>query len=324
MADLSSQRYPSSGDIQYAPMLFSSKVMRIFTESTICNEICNTDYEGEIKGKGDTVKVRVAPSYMSVGDYVIGTDITYETPGKDSRTLAINQAKYVAFKLDDVDDIQSDLTLMNIFAERSANSAKINTDTNVLAYAAGKAFAGPQKDDDGNTIGNASSSGNLGATAGIVSASYNLGASGAAISITKDNATDKIVDLGTVLSEYNVPDENRYVVIPNWYANYLKKSDLKAANLTGDSKAVLRTGLIGEIDNFKVYKSNLVASTSDTGLKYHVIAGVKDAITFASQINKSESIRSQTNFEDLWRLLLLYGREVIMPEALAELYCAPS
>lgn len=320
MADLSSQRYPSSGTIQYAPMLFSSKVMRIFTESTICNEICNTDYEGEIKSKGDTVKVRVAPTYMNVGDYEIGSvaGITYETPGENSRTLLINQAKYVAFKLDDVDDIQSDLTLMNIFAERSANSAKINTDQNVLNYAAGKAFAGPKPD------GNAASSGNLGATAGVVSASYNLGAAAAAVTITKDNATDKIVDLGTVLSEYNVPDENRYVVIPNWYANFLKKSDLKAADVTGDAKSVMRTGLIGEIDNFKVYKSNLVATTDDTGLKYHVIAGVKDAITFASQINKTESVRSQTHFEDLWRLLLLYGREVIMPEALAELYCAPA
>ena len=301
-----SPRYPSSGAIQYAPLLFSSKVMRIFTESTICNEICNTDYEGEIKGKGDSVKVRVAPATMAVGDYEVGSVITYATPSSNSRTLNIDQAKYVAFKLDDVDDIQSDLTLMNIFAERSANSAKINTDTNILAYAAGKAHAD-----------------NKGDAAGKVSSAYNLGKATAAITITAANATDKIVDLGTVLSEYNVPEENRYVVIPAWYANFLKKSDLKAANITGDSKAVLRTGLIGEIDNFRVYRSNLVASTDDTGLKYHVLAGVKDAITFASQINKTESVRSTTNFEDLWRMLLLYGREVIMPEALAELYCNP-
>jgi len=307
MAGPTGARYPSSGTIQYAPLLFSSKVMRIFTESTVCNEICNTDYEGDIKSKGDQVKVRVAPTYMNVEDYVPGTPINYDTPGEDSRMLDIDQAKVVAFKVDDVDDVQSDLTLMNIFAERSANSAKINTDTNILAYAAGKAVAQ-----------------NKGATAGKVSSTYNLGTAGAAISITKDNATDKIVDLGTVLSEYNVPDQGRYCVIPNWYANYLKKSDLKAADITGDNTAVLRTGLIGEVDNFKIYKSNLVATTNDTGLKYHVIAGVKDAITFASQINKSESVRSTTNFEDLWRLLLLYGREVIMPEALAELYCAPS
>ena len=303
-----SPSYPSSGAIQYAPLLFSAKVMRIFTESTICNEICNTDYEGEIKSKGDSVKVRVAPTYMNVGDYEVDLSggIVYETPGSNSRTLNIDQAKYIAFKVDDMDEIQSDLTLMNMFAERSGNSAKINTDTNILAYAAGKAHAD-----------------NKGIAAGKVSSSYDLGTTAAAITITAANATDKIVDLGTVLSEYNVPEENRWTVIPAWYANFLKKSDLKAANITGDSKAVLRTGLIGEIDNFKVYRSNLVATTTDTGLKYHVMAGVKDAITFASQINKSESVRSTTHFEDLWRLLLLYGREVIMPEALAELYCNP-
>lgn len=301
--------YPSNGTIQYAPLLFSSKVMRIFTEACIGNEICNTDYEGDIKGKGDQVQVRVAPTYMNVGDYTPGVDINYEVPGEDARTLNIDQAKYVAFKLDDVDKVQSDLTLMNIFAERSANSAKIDTDTNILGYAAGKAAAE-----------------NKGAAAGKVSGSYNLGATGAPVVITATNATDKIVDLGTVLSEYNVPEEGRYVVIPAWFGNFLKKSDLKAANITGDQKAVLRTGLIGEIDNFKVYRSNLVAYTDDVthgSNVWHVLAGVKDAMTFASQINKSESVRNQNSFGDLWRLLLLYGREVIMPEALAELYCAP-
>lgn len=322
MAGPTGARYPSSGTIQYAPILFSSKVLRLFLEMTVANEICNNDYEGEIKNKGDQVQVRVAPAYVSVGTYAPGTPIVYATPGEDARTLNIDQAKYVAFKVDDVDAVQSDLALMNIFAERSALSAKIDTDTNVLAYMKGKAFAGPREGADGTDI-NAASTGNKGITAGVVSASYNLGTTAAAITITAANATDKIVDLGTVLSEHNVPEENRWVVIPNWYANFLKKSDLKAANITGDGKAVLRTGLIGEVDNFKVYKSNLVPSTSDTGLKYHVMAGVKDATTFASQINKSESVRSQDQFEDLWRLLLLYGREVIQPEALAELYCNP-
>ena len=34
---------------------------------------------------------------------------------------------------------------------------------------------------------------------------------------------------------------------------HLKKSDLKAANITGDGKAVLRTGLIGEINGMKIF-----------------------------------------------------------------------
>lgn len=35
--------YPSSGAVKYAPIIFSSKVMRLYTESTVLNEIANTD-----------------------------------------------------------------------------------------------------------------------------------------------------------------------------------------------------------------------------------------------------------------------------------------
>lgn len=38
--------YPSSGAVKYAPIIFSSKVMRLYTESTVAMEICNSDYEG--------------------------------------------------------------------------------------------------------------------------------------------------------------------------------------------------------------------------------------------------------------------------------------
>lgn len=38
--------YPSSGAVKYAPVIFTSKVMRLFTEQTVANEICNNDYEG--------------------------------------------------------------------------------------------------------------------------------------------------------------------------------------------------------------------------------------------------------------------------------------
>lgn len=31
--------YPSSGAVKYAPIVFTSKVMRLFTESTVVNEI---------------------------------------------------------------------------------------------------------------------------------------------------------------------------------------------------------------------------------------------------------------------------------------------
>ena len=35
--------YPSSGAVKYAPVIFTSNVMRLFTEACIGNEICNND-----------------------------------------------------------------------------------------------------------------------------------------------------------------------------------------------------------------------------------------------------------------------------------------
>jgi len=309
--------YPSSGAVKYAPAIFSNKVMRIFTESTVLNEITNNDYEGEIKGKGDTVNIRVAPTPIDgdVTAYVVGTPIVYGTPTENARSLTIDQAFYKAFDLDEVDKVQSDLGLMEIFAERAALSLKIDTDRRVLAYIPANVHAD-----------------NKGAAAGKITGGFDLGAAGAPITVTKDNAVDLIADLGTVLDEQNIPSEGRYVVLPAWFVNLLKKGDLKRADVTGDGTGVIRTGLVGQIDRFMVYQSNSILHVTEAGIgvgatdveTFSVIAGVKDAVTFASQINKTETIPNQDQFGERWRTLLLYGRKVIMPEAIALLLCTKS
>jgi len=309
--------YPSSGAVKYAPMIFSSKVMRLFTESTVMNEICNTDYEGEISGKGDTVYVRVAPTPVAgdVTAYSVGTPIVYDTPSENARTLLIDQAFYKAFEVDEVDKMQSDLGLMELFAERASLSLKIDTDRRILAYIPTEVGAN-----------------NKGATAGAVSGGYDLGAAGAPITVTADNAVELIADLGTVLDEANIPDEGRWIVLPAWYANLLKKGDLKRVDVTGDSTGVIRTGLIGQIDRFMVYQSNSVYHVTEAGIgtggtdveTFSILAGVKDAVTFASQINKTETLPNPDQFGERWRTLLLYGRKVIMPEAVALLLATKS
>lgn len=311
--------YPSSGTVKYAPIIFTKKVMRLFTEGTVLNEVTNNDYEGDIKGKGDTVQVRVAPTYMTVNDYVVGTDLTFEEPSENARSLNIDQAKYVAFLVDEVDSVQSDLDLMGMFAERASNSLDIDTSTAVLSTMGLGAY------DDTADVWGAHTSGNIGATAGKLSGSYNLGVAGTPIQVTASNALESIVDLGTVLDEANVPQEGRFIVLPAWFCNFLKKGDLKRADITGDSTGVVRTGLIGQIDNFMVYRSNLLKHVTDAHANspeaFYVVAGVKDATTFASQVTKTETTPVENGFGEKWKTLLLYGNKVIQPEALAMFYC---
>ena len=41
-------------------------------------------------------------------------------------------------------------------------------------------------------------------------------------------------------------------------------------------------------------------------------------MTFATQLTKTEKLRAESTFGDLMRGLLVYGRQLIYPEALAE------
>ena len=52
-------------------------------------EIANTNYEGEIRGQGDTVQIRTTPSIV-INDYEIGGGLSYEKPTSDKVELHID------------------------------------------------------------------------------------------------------------------------------------------------------------------------------------------------------------------------------------------
>ena len=63
-----------------------------------------------------------------------------------------------------------------------------------------------------------------------------------------------------------------------------------------------------------VYISNNLPRTADNDS--YIMAGTKDAITFASQMTNVETIRAQSTFGNIVRGLNVYGYNVIKPEAL--------
>ena len=222
--------------------------------------------------------------------------------------MLVDKGKGWNILLDDVDKVQSDIDLLNKFTGDATKQIDISVDSTLL----GAVYA--DADDD-----------NYGTTAGLVTNSYNLGTSGTPIQITSTNVIDYIVMCGGVLDEQNVPDEDRWMVIPSWMSVLLKSSDLKDASMTGDAKSVARTGLLGMIDRFVIYQSNSVgsvaAATETSGFKsYYVLFGNKDAISFANQFTKTESLRSSESFDTIVRGLMVWGYKTIKPEALGYMY----
>ena len=286
----------------FIPEIWSGKLIENFYDATVLAAISNTDYEGEIKGQGDTVNIRTQPN-ITIRDYVKGQNLVVENPDKPKLQLLIDKGEYFACVEDDIDKVQSDVNLMDMWSKDASEQMKIKIDQRVLT----------------DILPDISAQ-NKGATAGRISAAFNLGTSVAPLTVSKDGAggttpvTDLIVDMGTVLDEANCPESGRFLVIPARMAGLIKKSELKDASLAGDSQSIMRNGRLGMIDRFTVYVSHNLNVSSG---KFSIIAGTKMGLTFASQMTEMETIRSESTFGDIIRGLQVYGYKVVKPEALS-------
>jgi hypothetical protein len=303
--DAGHPNYSSISGPGFIPSVWSGKLVEKLYQSTCFAEISNTDYEGEIKQKGDSVLIRTTPSIV-IKDYEVGGGLTYEKPTSDKVELQIDQAKYFAFEVNDVDAYQSDLSLMDNWSDDGGQQMKIHIDEDINAYAYTEAAAE-----------------NAGATAGAKSGALNLGVAGAPVAITKANIMDVLVDCGTAMDEQNVPDTGRYLLLPPWMNGMLKKSDLRDASIMGDATSVFRNGKVGMLDRFMVYINNGLSTVTDGTTNRqatNVIFGHKKALTFASQMTNMETLPNPSDFGKLIRGLNVYGRKVIDPNAIGHLY----
>lgn len=298
---------------KFIPEIWSGKLQAKFYSSTVLAEITNNDWEGEIRDMGDKVQIRTIPN-ITINNYTKGLTLATEVPQTSLVELNIDQGKYFQVVVDDVDKIQSDLSLMDIFTNDASQQLKINIDTAVLLGIKGQASA----DNKGTTAGKFSNI-DLGSSSGTKTA----------ILVEKGDVIDHIVEMGQVLDEQSAPEEGRWLVINPSIASRIKTSDLKDASITGDTQTPLRNGRLGMIDRFTVYVSNLLptdsssvagegSDTSVTGTA--IYAGTKDAITFASQISNVETLRSTATFGNIVRGLNVFGYKVVKPEALVEAF----
>jgi len=302
-------QYSTASTTKFIPEVWSGKLQAKFYKSTVLAEITNNDWEGEIKGQGDKVYIRSIPT-ITIRSYTKGMNLTNEVPTSTPLELNIDQGQYFSVVLDDVDAVQADVKLMDMFTNDASEQMKITIDADVL-----------------NGVKAGAATANKGASAGAISGNINLGATYATRAISKTNVLDLILDMGQVLDEQNVPETGRWLVIPSWMAAMIKNSDLKQAYLTGDSQSPLRNGKLGMIDRFTLYVSNNLPTATDLGSDsatggtgtaadvagWNILAGTRDAISFASQMANVETIRAQSTFGNIVRGLNVYGYKVTKP-----------
>lgn len=273
----------------FIPELWNARLLYALEKNHVATNLVNRNYEGEIKNAGDTVHINTLGA-VSVRTYAQGTDLSYDALSTTDQTLEIDQQKYFAFSLDDVDKAQAAGDIMDTAMGRAAYSLADVSD----AFLLGKIAAGG-------------------------SSSNYVGSSGSPVALTTSNIYSSIVALRTALDKQNVPTQGRTLVVPpEAYALLLQ--DARFTSVQGIADGVITNGLVGRVAGFDIYMSNNVVKTSANTPVYSITAQVADATTYAEQIIKTEALRPEASFSDAVRGLHVYGAKVTRPEEIATLF----
>lgn len=275
----------------FVPDLWSARLLVSLRKRHVGANLVNRNYEGEIRRQGDSVKI-TSINDVTIGTYTPHSDITVEDIDDATRSLIIDQARYFAVELDDVEKAQ------HVKGGDSPLQQAVDNAAYQLADVA-DAFLLDKINDAAEGTAN-----DLGTVA---------------IHTDADALYDSIVDLMVRLDVNNVPDVDRFVVVsPSLHGRLLKLDRFVA---TGDATAAqARTsGFIGEIAGLPVYKSNNLPAVTDAAATGGVaIAGYRGAATYAEQIVSMEADRMERRFADMVKGLHVYGAAVIRPTAVAK------
>ena len=273
----------------FIPTIWSARLLAHLDKAHVYANLVNRDYEGEIKNFGDKVKINQIGD-ITIRDYTKGTPIADpEAVDGSGQLLEIDQAKYFNFGIDDVDQAQTNPKLMDDAMQRAAYGMNDVTD----GYLAGLMAVGAEN--NGSNLGND--------TTPLVP--------------TATTAYDMLVDLATDLTEKNVPMAGRFVVVPAFFHGLLLKDQRFVGNGTDYNKALIEGGEVGVAAGFAVNISNNVPNT--TGTKYKIVAGTRQATSYAEQILKTEAYRPEKAFSDAVKGLHVYGAKVVNGRALSVL-----
>src|SRR4030043_236938 len=90
----------------FIPAVWSANILVALRKVLVFAGLVNADYEGDITGFGDRVKINEIGE-INISDYTKNSDITWQDLDDAQKELIINQAKYFAFQIDDIDRAQA-------------------------------------------------------------------------------------------------------------------------------------------------------------------------------------------------------------------------
>ncbi len=349
MAFTSAAGYGNLPNGNFSPVIYSKKVQLAFRKSTVCGDITNSDYFGEISAQGDTVKIIKEPE-ISVSSYARGTQVSAQDLDDEDFSLVVDKANYFAFKMDDIEEAHSHVNFMSLATDRAAYRLADQYDQEVLGYLSGYKQSALHANAD--TVNDQVNGTKAVTTAGsdelLTSMKLRKDSFG---NITTGSAGDHSIPLaarlpgatalptataspvmvvarmGRLLDQQQVDTAGRWLVVDPVFMELLRDEDSRFLNADFGDSGSLRNGLnLNNFFGFRLYVSSNLPSvgtgagttgSANQNTNYGVIvAGHDSAVATAEQINKTETYRDPDSFADIVRGMHLYGRKILRPEAL--------
>lgn len=298
--------YPQYSGNFIHPMV-SMRLIEDFYCTSVFGEISTTEYAGEFSKGGDQITFWRAPEVI-VRDYVKNGEMKHDTLESKPVTITIDRAKYFSFKMDCVDEFQ----IQNWDAIKSATMANA---TRAMVDCIDKELLG-------TTFAMAAES-NQGDRAGCQCKRVDLGVLGAPVALTADNILEKLTEVALVLDEQCVPQEGRYIVLPQCFKPLIFNGPLSCVDCSGMNESMYLNGRIPQaLVGFKIYFSHNVPMVDDISNRkaWHIMAGLPMATVFATQMEKMREFEGHQSFDTYYQALQVYGFDVLYPQALVHLY----
>ena len=168
--------------------IISAEILRTNEDNLLANTICNTDFCGDIKNRGDSVTF-IGLNDPTVYDYE--GSIVYEDIDDASLTLTIDQDKAFSFKVKDIEALRSSIGLEDSQTKRASYLLKNEVDAYVFGL----------WKEAGNFVTEAE--------------------------VTPANVIAKVAEMKQKLEEANVPDGRTWIVVPPFIKTKLMLAGIK-------------------------------------------------------------------------------------------------
>lgn len=202
---------------------------------------CDTTFEADLT-VGDVIHYPYH-SDLSTGNYTPGTDVTITDITATDEYLTVDQKKYTAFYVDNIEQLQSRYDIVLSFADEAAYRLRDTIDTAVFAQVTNAASA--------------LDAGDLGGT------------SGSAITATTANIINIFTAARKKLRQMNVEEAADWVaVISPTVAALIEEKAAQSGFQVAD--ATLRNGYAGDFLGFKVYTTNNLTTATYGGVTCEV------------------------------------------------------